>query len=96
MRSVTVNSIELPSSSATHAPEGARGTDFGEALQQAVAKVDSLQQAADAEAQKLAEGDGNLHETMLALEKADVTMRVAMKVRSKLLDAYTDVMRMTV
>ena len=44
----------------------------------------------------LAGGEGNLHETMLALEKADVSMRVAMKVRNKILDAYNEVMRMPV
>ncbi len=59
-------------------------------------KVDDLQVAADVETQKLANGDGNLHETMLALEKADIAMRLAMKVRTKLVEAYNDVMRMTV
>jgi flagellar hook-basal body complex protein FliE len=33
---------------------------------------------------------------MLALEKADVAMKVAMKVRNKFLDAYNEVMRMPV
>ncbi|MBL8934291.1 MAG: flagellar hook-basal body complex protein FliE, partial [Archangium sp.] len=31
-----------------------------------------------------------------ALEKADIAMRLAMKVRTKLVEAYNDVMRMTV
>ncbi len=97
MKSLSVNTIESPSSApAIDRPDGARAEGFSEALEAAVKKVDDLQLAADAESQKLATGDGNLHETMLALEKADVAMRVAMKVRTKLVEAYNDVMRMTV
>ena len=99
MRSVNVNTIELPSTPATsraEKPQGAGQDGFGKELAAAVGKVDELQVAAVVEAQKLAGGEGNLHETMLALEKADVAMRVAMKVRAKLVEAYNDVMRMTV
>ena len=45
---------------------------------------------------KVAMGGGNLHEMSLALEKADITLRLATKVRNKLLDAYNDIMRMGV
>lgn len=99
MKSVSVNTIELPSTPATsraEKPQGAGQEGFGKELAAAIGKVDELQLAADVEAQKLAGGEGNLHETMLALEKADVAMRVAMKVRAKLVEAYNDVMRMTV
>ena len=37
----------------------------------------------------------NLHETMLALGKADVTFSLMMSVRNKLLQAYKEVMRMS-
>jgi flagellar hook-basal body complex protein FliE len=97
MKSLSVNTIESPPGApAIDRPQGAGSEGFSEALEAAVKKVDDLQLAADAESQKLANGDGNLHETMLALEKADVAMRVAMKVRTKLVEAYNDVMRMTV
>ncbi len=44
----------------------------------------------------MALGGGNLHETAIALEKADIAMRVATKVRNKLVEAYQEVMRMSV
>ena len=69
---------------------------FTEALGGAIGKVDDIQRAADAEAEKVALGGGNLHEMSLALEKADVSMRLAMKVRSKLVEAYQEIMRMGV
>lgn len=78
------------------APRAPAGGSFADALGTAVAQVDALQREADAEAAKVALGGGNLHETALALEKADVSMRVLTKVRNKIVDAYQEVMRMSV
>jgi flagellar hook-basal body complex protein FliE len=69
---------------------------FAETLGGALQKVDQLQLDADAQAEKVALGGGNLHEMSLALEKADVSMRLAMKVRNKMIDAYQEIMRMSV
>ncbi len=78
------------------APAKAGAESFANALGEALGKVAELQGEADGQAAKLAQGAGNLHETALALEKADVAMRLAMKVRNKLVDAYQEVMRMSV
>src|ERR1043165_4756843 len=75
---------------------GDAGGSFTEALGNAIEKVDGVQLGADAQADKVAMGGGNLHEMSLALEKADVSMRLAMKVRSKIVDAYQEIMRMGV
>ena len=72
------------------------GTSFVETLGQALGAVESQQVEADQQAAKVAMGGGNLHEMSLALEKADITMRLAMKVRNKLVEAYNDIMRMGV
>ena len=74
----------------------AGGASFGEELTKAIQSVDQLQVQADQQATQLANGGGNLHETALALEKADIAMRVAVKVRNKFVDAYNDIMRMPV
>ncbi len=76
------------------APAG--GASFTDALGQAIANVDRLQLEGDRAAEKVALGGGNLHETALALEKADTALRLATKVRNKLVDAYQEVMRMSV
>jgi flagellar hook-basal body complex protein FliE len=74
----------------------AAGESFAKTLGQAVEKLDELQVSADAEARKVAVGQGNLHEMALSLEKADIGMRLAMKVRNKVVDAYNEIMRMGV
>lgn len=97
MKPVNVGSLEVPGLSQDRRVESTSGPDgFGQELKSAVSKVDELQVQADAAAGKLGAGEGNLHETMLALEKADVAMRLALKVRNKLVDAYNEVMRMSV
>ena len=74
----------------------AGGASFAETLGQAIESVDKVQLQADDQAARVANGGGNLHEMSLALEKADVTMRLAVKVRNKLLDAYNEIMKMGV
>jgi flagellar hook-basal body complex protein FliE len=78
------------------ATQGKNGPSFAESLGQALGAVESQQVEADQQAAKVAMGGGNLHEMSLALEKADITMRLAMKVRNKLVEAYNDIMRMGV
>ncbi|MES1204920.1 MAG: flagellar hook-basal body complex protein FliE [Pseudomonadota bacterium] len=74
----------------------ASASGFAETLGGALQKVDQLQMDADVQAEKVAMGGGNLHEMSMALEKADVSMRLAMKVRNKLVEAYQEIMRMNV
>ena len=74
----------------------AGGGSFGDALADALGRAEALQQGADAQAERAALGAGNLHETALALEKADIAMRVLTTVRNRIVDAYQEVMRMTV
>jgi flagellar hook-basal body complex protein FliE len=70
---------------------------FSDALSKAVHDVKSLQQNADKAIQNLQpDSAGSLHEAMIALEKADVSFRTMMTVRNKLIEAYQEVMRMSV
>jgi flagellar hook-basal body complex protein FliE len=75
---------------------GAADSAFGDELVKAIDSVDKLQLQADAQATQLANGGGNLHETALALAKAEVAMHVATKARNKVVDAYQEIMRMSV
>ena len=96
MSAIRPVSLELPSVERTPASAPASGAGFAGELSRAIGSVEELQQQADRESEKVAMGGGNLHETALALEKADVAMRLATKVRNKLVEAYQEVMRMTV
>jgi flagellar hook-basal body complex protein FliE len=72
------------------------GAGFSAQLGGAVQQLDQLHVDADQQANAIANGGGNLHEVALAFEKADVAMRLATKVRNKLVEAYNEVMRMSI
>ena len=55
------------------------------------------QKNADALAMQVATGQPvELHEAIIAMEQADLSLRMAMQVRNKLVEAYQEVMRMQV
>ncbi len=72
------------------------GKAFSTSLNDAIERVDGLQVNADVEASKLSHGEGNLHETALAFEEADVALKLAVKVRNKGVEAYQEIMRIQV
>jgi flagellar hook-basal body complex protein FliE len=98
MDSVRLNIAEIPGAAAPERAElpNTRGTSFSGELGKAISEVDKLHVEADTEANKLAQGKGNLHETALALEKADIGLKLLTKVRNKVVEAYQEVMRMSV
>lgn len=68
---------------------------FGQMLQDSIGKVNQLQHEADSAVQLLASGkSSNLHETLLAVEKADIAFKTMNQVRSKVIDAYKEIMKM--
>ncbi len=70
---------------------------FGEMLKSHLDEVNHLQTSADVAARKLASGqDKDIHNTMIAMEKAGVALQLTMQVRNKMLEAYQEIMRMQV
>lgn len=70
---------------------------FGESLQRAIADVNSLQSEAGKAVEKLVGGEGvDLHEVMIAVEKAKTSFDLLMEIRNKAMDAYRELMRMQV
>lgn len=68
---------------------------FADVLKQALRDVSDAQAQAEGEARNLMVGDGtDMHSAILAVQKADVSFQMMMAVRSKLIDAYREVMRM--
>jgi flagellar hook-basal body complex protein FliE len=76
-------------------PSAASGEAFMASLKDAIAKVGEAQAQADGSVQALMSGQTtNLHETMIALEKADVSFQLMLQVRNKIVGAYEEIMRM--
>lgn len=70
---------------------------FGESLAESLDSTNKLQLEADEYVENLATGKTqSIHESMLALGKADIAFRLTMQVRNKVVDAYQEIMRMPV
>jgi flagellar hook-basal body complex protein FliE len=81
-------SPSVPSSSET---EGG----FGATLRDAISQVNNLSDASD---QKVADlmkgGQGDVHNVMIAVEKADIAFQLMMQVRNKIVNAYQEVSKL--
>lgn len=76
---------------------GTTGKSFGDALKESMNEVNNLQLDADKSIEALVSGENkNIHETMIAISKADLAFRMTVQVRNKVIDAYQEVMRMQV
>ena len=86
-------SSPAPGSSGTEAG----GAEFAETLAKSLEKVNHLQKEADQAITEFVSGEtGNIHETMIAVNKADLAFRLTMQVRNKIVEAYNEVLRMHV
>jgi len=68
--------------------------DFSTMLKNAIKDVNGAQMEADGAVQKVLSGETNdIHSTMVALQKADVSLKMMLEVRNKIMEAYKEVMR---
>ena len=71
--------------------------DFGSYLAKAVNDLNQSQVAADNISDKFLAGQvDNLHEVTIAMEKAKLTMQLAVQVRTKMVEAYQEISRMQI
>jgi flagellar hook-basal body complex protein FliE len=71
-----------------------KSVDFGDLLKNALKDVNDAQLNADEAIKKVLNGETqNIHETMIALQKADVSLKLMLEVRNRLLEAYQEIMR---
>lgn len=78
-------------------PEKTGGAGFGEMLEDTIRKVNGAQIDADQQVEKLHTGEAkNLHEVMISMEQADISLRLLVQMRNKVTDAYQEIMRMQV
>lgn len=87
--------LQMPEMRSPLKQEGEKGAGFGEVLKDAISTVNELQKQSDQEIQKLMTGESqDLHTTVIAMQKADVSFQMMMQVRNKIVQAYQEIMRM--
>jgi flagellar hook-basal body complex protein FliE len=87
--------LAMPAMPGAEAPTAAPSGQFASWFTQQLADVNTQLVTADHGVQQLAAGDAsNLHQVMIDLEQAKMSMQLVMQVRNHLLDAYHELMQM--
>jgi len=101
--------VEFDSPSALRIPQGAgvapavsggsgtgTGGGFGAALERMLQSVDRSAGEANVAVADMVEGKGDVHDAMIALQRAESTLQLTIQMRNKLMQAYQEIMRMPV
>ena len=73
----------------------AGGGGFEDALRNAIGQMEGLQADSEQQVASLLQGErGDVHNVMMAVEKADVAFQLMMQVRNKIVNAYQQVSQM--
>jgi flagellar hook-basal body complex protein FliE len=86
-QSLNVNKLQPRQEPAKH---------FQDYLQDALQEVNQLQQQSDVALNKLLTGEIEFHDAMIVAEKANLALQLTMAIRTKLIEAYQEIMRMQV
>lgn len=84
-------------SPAATAPSRPQGESFQTYLKDALGEVNALDEKEEQAIQQfVGEGKGDLQETVIAMEQADISFSLMMQIRNKVLEAYQEIIRMQV
>jgi flagellar hook-basal body complex protein FliE len=98
-----IKAIAIPASpfvgnaSAAQPAGAAQAGGFMNQLQHAISKANDIQIQANQATEALMTGQTqNIHQTMVALQEADVSFQLMMQIRNKILTAYEEIQRMQI
>lgn len=69
-------------------------SDFKTILGRSIGEVNGLLQEANQSVQEMAAGKIDIHQAMAALEQANLSFRLMVQIRNKMITAYEEIMRM--
>ena len=78
------------------APATADGKTFGESLMSLVESVEQNGAEANSAVTNMLDKTGDVHDAMIALQRAEMSLQLTVQIRNKLVNAYQDIMRMPI
>jgi len=73
---------------------GDQGKSFSDTIVDSAKKINEYQKEADKQIKDLSLGNSkNIVKTMMTIERADISFRLATQIRNKVVDAYKELMR---
>jgi flagellar hook-basal body complex protein FliE len=88
--------VAPPAAGAASNASSSAPASFGDALTKLVNSVETSESTANTAVQGMLDGTGDVHDAMIALQRAELTLQLTVQMRNKLVQAYQDIMRMPV
>jgi flagellar hook-basal body complex protein FliE len=89
-------SVQTPPLLPQAEPGGNAPQGFAQSLTRLVESVEQSNTQANAAVADMLTGKGDVHDAMIALQRADLSLQFTVQVRNKLVQAYQEIMRMPV
>lgn len=84
---------QMPAGPVPAAKDG-NGTEFSKVIKSAIDRVENAERTAERSVAELLNGKADVHEAMIDIQKADLSMRMLLTVRDKVVEAYKEIMHM--
>jgi flagellar hook-basal body complex protein FliE len=94
--SVAPNTLSSKPAPVAGAAAGGLGASFGESLMSLVENVEHTGAEANTAVSNMLDKTGDVHEAMIALHKAEMSLQLTVQIRNKLVTAYQEIMRMPI
>jgi flagellar hook-basal body complex protein FliE len=95
IEAIKVAQALAPKAAGVAAPAAA-GTGFGEKLAALISSVEDKSAEANEAVTNMIDKTGDVHDAMIALQRAEMTLQMTVQIRNKLVQAYNDIMRMPI
>ncbi len=97
MENLAIRSLGTASPDRVAEPaSSSEGAGFADTLRDVVRKANEEQIAAESETRSLVSGEGDIVDTMIAIGRAEVSMKFVVTLRNRALEAYQEVKRLQV
>jgi flagellar hook-basal body complex protein FliE len=91
-----IGSVPATPASKTSPTDGGASPSFGESLMSLVESVEQTGAAANGAVSNMLDKSGDVHDAMIALQRAEMSLQLTVQIRNKLVNAYQEIMRMPV
>jgi flagellar hook-basal body complex protein FliE len=85
-----------PAGAGAAAKAAGAGDGFAESLGRLIEGVEDTTADANTAVTNMLDKSGEVHEAMIALQRAEMTLQFTVQIRNKLVQAYQDIMRMPI
>jgi flagellar hook-basal body complex protein FliE len=96
IESISKNSFGLPSAVKQKNGGEAVTPDFSERLKAMLTDVNQKQHTADDSIKKVINGEMDIHDGMISVTEADISLRYLIQVRAKVMQAYNEIIKMQI